>query len=802
MIYADIALPTPIRAPFTYEIPESLKASVQIGVRVHVPFGPRYAIGLVDKIHDVKPTFDTKQIKEVLDTQPLFSKELLKLAEWVSNYYFCSKGEVYQAMLPVGLNYQSIRFIRLLDSQSSLVHTQFLARLSEKEKFLLKDILAEFRDISTSELNELSESGIIEIWDEPKIKATQVKERVWNWVESSSNEKAKTYLSEQKKLAQWHAALQELLLLDLPATTSQLQSELISAAHLKRIEKQGFIKVDERIKEYKDEHYAHQPENIRSLNAEQFKAYETIKESVIHQKYEPFLLKGVTGSGKTEVYIHAIKTSLELGKGAILLVPEIALTPQTVRRFYEIFGDEIAVLHSRLSDAERLFAWNELKSGNKRIVIGPRSAVFAPVRNPGIIIVDEEHDNSYKQEDPAPRYHGRETAITRAFLENCPVVLGSATPALTTWNQAKEGKIRLLELNERHAGATLPEVEILDLSKYRNAMRGPLAIPVFQAIDEALKKDEQAIILLNRRGFAPHLLCTSCGSIQECPNCSVSLTYHKPSRAFRCHYCGYGRFETSACSSCGNPELEKVGFGTQRIEEEIVALFPDVKVLRMDQDTTRGKYSHRELTEAFRKKEAHLLIGTQLVSKGLDFPDVTVVGVINTDTELAFPSYKSHERMFQLLSQVAGRSGRGQKKGVVYFQTWKPGKMALTAAKVHDYELFAETELLHRKEAEYPPYSKLVNITFKGKNKDEVGKAAQLYHQCVSELASKWPVLGPAPSTIEKIDREFYWELTLKMHPNIKTNGIAQLLEAVTNLYDERRSSNYGAIRVIVRVDA
>ncbi len=804
MIYVDIALPTPMRSLFTYSVPDEWVSQVQVGVRVYAPFQNRFVIGLVNRIHEEKPAFKTRPIKAVLDHKSLFTTPLLKLADWLSRYYFCSLGEVYQAMLPSGLNYQSIKYIKPLGSLllTGKAHVDaFLKSLHERGKAELADILAEHRLIANQDLKELDELRRIEIWEEPKVKAKQATESVWIWASETAREEAVEFLEKINKAVKWHSALKDLTNKKLPATTSELENEVIQYAFLKRIEKQGFIKTELRQKNYEEELYEHQPENLRVLNSGQFFAYDRIKSSITKQEYASFLLKGITGSGKTEVYIHAIKTCLEMGKGAIVLVPEIALTPQTVRRFYEIFGDEIAVLHSRLTDQEKLFAWNELANGNKRIAIGPRSAVFAPVHNPGIIIVDEEHDNSYKQEDPAPRYHGRDAAIMRAFLEKCPIVLGSATPALTTWNQVKTGKMEYIELTERHAGATLPEVEIVDLTQYRNAMRGPLAVPLYTAIQDALEKHEQVIILLNRRGYAPHLLCKSCGSIQECPNCSVSLTYHKPSKAFRCHYCGFGRFEKSACSTCGNPELDLMGMGTQKIEEEIAGLFPQATVLRMDQDTTRGKYAHRDLIEAFRKGEADLLIGTQLVSKGLDFPNVTVVGVINTDTELAFPSYKSHERMFQLLSQVAGRSGRGAKKGVVYLQTWKPDKPALEAAKKHDFESFAEEELHSRKTLDYPPFSKIVQFTFKGKNKDDVAKAAQLFYQSVHKHAKGWPILGPAPSTIHKIDKEYYWDLMLKMHPEIKTHGIEQLLSAITKSYEEERGSQFSAVRVIIRVD-
>lgn len=803
-LFADIAFPTPIRNPFTYAVPNEFQSAVQVGIRVFVPLRNRFAIGVITKLHDDKPAFKTLPIKSILDHKPVLSPALFNLANWIHRYYFCSFGEAFQAMVPSGMNYQSIKMVQALGNSSSEINQiqeAFLQNLRAHKALVLSDALDGFKELSGPDLIQLEEKELIEIWEEPKVKSKQATELTWVWSDSEAKNRAKEFVESQSKFLKWHSAISSLLCSSLPATTAELDSLTCTNANLKKVEFEGFIKREERIKSYSNSFFAFAPSNIRALNEEQYRAYDRIKQNITQAKHQIFLLKGITGSGKTEVYIHAIKTCIEMGKGAIVLVPEIALTPQTVRRFFEIFGDSIAVLHSRLTDSERLFAWNELQKGRKTIVIGPRSAIFAPVKNLGLIIVDEEHDNSYKQEDPAPRYNGRDAAIMRAFLEKVPVILGSATPSLISWNKVKEGKYELLELKSRHAGAFLPKVELIDLVKYKNAMRGPIAIPLFLAIQTALNQKEQIILLLNRRGYAPYLMCTDCGSIQECPNCSVSLTYHKPSKAYRCHYCGYGRFETSSCSSCNHHELTMMGAGTQKIEEEITGLFPEARILRMDQDTTRGKHAHRDITESFRKHEYDILIGTQLVSKGLDFPNVTVVGVINTDTELAFPSYKAHERMFQLLSQVAGRSGRGSKPGLVFFQSWKPDKIALEAAQKHDYELFANSELTQREEVEYPPYSKIVEFTFTGKKAEETGKAAQLFFDCTKIHLPNWPILGPAPSTINKIDREFYWDLIIKLHPDMKTHGIEELLERIFKEYDNQRSSHFSGIRVTVRVD-
>jgi len=801
--FADIALPTPLRRPFTYSVPPEIFQGLKQGMRVYVPVQNRFAIGIVLKIHQDKPTFRTRPIQSVLDYKPVFSTELFKLADWVHRYYYCSMGEVCQAMLPSGLNFQSVKVVKPIGRlvlSGNAIQDEFVKHLFETGEQPLLEVMAQFRLVTSEDIRILEERRLIEIREVPKTKIETAKEMVWNWTESGKTI-GNEIIASSNKILKWHEAYKVLLTIKLPVKTHELEEMGCSKGALKILESAGVLEKQQREKSYSEEYYEHKPDNLRSLNPEQFDAYDQIKAGITAEVFQTYLLKGITGSGKTEVYIHAIKTCLEMGKGAIVLVPEIALTPQTVRRFYEIFGDEIAVLHSRLTPQERLFTWNELKSGNKNIAIGPRSAVFAPVENLGLIIVDEEHDSSYRQEDPAPRYHGRDTAVMRAFIEKIPIVLGSATPSLTTWKQAKEGKFELVELNLRHKGATLPKVELSDLTQYKKAMYGPLTAALYLASKDALSRNEQIIFLLNRRGYSPHLLCNDCGTIQECPNCSVSLTYHKPKSVFLCHYCGYSRYEKTPCTQCNSTELNFMGAGTQKAEEEIIALFPEAKVLRMDQDTTRKKFAHRDLTEAFRNQEYDILIGTQLVSKGLDFPNVTLVGVLNTDTELAFPSYRAQERMFQLLSQVAGRSGRGEKAGKVWFQSWKPDKLPIKAAQDHDYQLFADAELANRMELEYPPFSKMIQFTFKGKNKDDVGNAAQLFFHCIINHIPKWPVLGPAPSTIYKIEKEYFWDLLLKMHPDMKTLGIETLLDRIFEEFEEKREKKYSAVKIIVKVD-
>ncbi|MEX2656845.1 MAG: primosomal protein N', partial [Balneolales bacterium] len=476
-------------------------------------------------------------------------------------------------------------------------------------------------------------------------------------------------------------------------------------------------------------------------------------------------------------------------------------TPQTVRRFYQIFGDQIAVLHSRLSERERFDAWTSLQNGEKKVAIGARSAIFAPIKDPGLIIIDEEHDSSYKQEDPAPRYHARETAVMRAHINGAVIITGSATPSLVSLRASATGKCTMLKLDNRHAAAQMPEVKILDLKQYRSAMRGPLAVPLFLAIEEALGKKEQVILLHNRRGFSTFIQCDDCGEVLECPHCSVSLTYHKAKKHLRCHYCGFSRLLPEACPSCNSRAIGDLGMGTQKVEAGLEECFPDARIVRMDQDTTSGKDSHEKILKRFGTGDADILMGTQIVAKGLDFPNVTVVGVINSDTELAFPSYRSAERMYQLLSQVAGRSGRGDKPGKVFLQTLMPDHNVLRFARHHDFPGFARSEMKSRRELEYPPYSRLVKIFFKATDEQLAAKIAEIFTEIILRFLPSRLVMGPSPSAIARMNRAFSWESHIKIHPDKGGKYMEQLFDAIFEKFDKERPANAGKVRITINVD-
>lgn len=805
--YADIAFPTAVRRLFTYEIPENL-GEVELGVRVWVPIRNYNAIGVVVKVHEEVPDFEVKSIRKVLDITPIVSQEFLKLSHWVHQFYFSSWGEVIQAALPAGLNFTSRKYLKPKDKLdiNSLSKEEFeiVEEISAQENQGYDEAKKRWKGTGLSKiLNSLIKKGFLEIWEEPNLKVSIKTEREWNWAKGKNYKSASDFLNTlDKEPNKWQKALRTLTEIGLPKKQSELKSIAEFSPHtLKRLQGE-WITFQEVEAEIQDLNLDFDPGSIKSLNSEQEVAFRRIAESLGKGMFSSFLLYGITGSGKTEVYIHSLKKALESGKGGIVLVPEIALTPQTVSRFYRVFGDKVAVLHSRMTNRERLHAWKALKDGTKQIAIGPRSAVFAPVQNLGIIILDEEHDASYKQMDPAPRYHARETAIMRASINNAVVIMGSATPSMQALQMVKKSKSILLELNKRHAEAILPEVKTLDLKEYKSAKKGELAVPLFMAIEEALSKKEQVILLYNRRGFASYLQCETCGHIPQSPECSVSLTYHKRKNMLMCHYSGYSRRVDTVCESCGSNALTVQGLGTQKIEEELEEFFPDARILRFDKDSTSRKGAHAKILKQFEEGEADILIGTQLVAKGLDFPNVTVVGVIDADTEQAFPSFQSTEKMYQLLSQVSGRSGRGEKTGSVFIQTRQPENTAIQYAKKHDHKGFSKDEMSFREELFYPPFSRLITFVLKGKKEHQVSQAAHILRGVINRVVPDFDVLGPSASAISWMNGSFFWEVTLKVDPDKGARYIEALLKKVIDIYDLESPISTAVVRININVDA
>lgn len=776
-------------------------------MRVWVPLRRQYAIGIVARLHNEKPDFATREIREVLDTEAVLTPELLRLCGWIHRFYYCSLGEVYQAALPAGLNFVSKKYVRVSDKNPGRLpepQAEVLAEIGSRKKFELNDAKKRWTGTSLNKaFSKLLKDGFIEVWEEPDLRVTVKKERAWAWAQGKSAETAAAFLKDSSKKMKWEQALERLSVLGLPVRNSELQTEeAITSYTLKKLESDGWI-VPLQVEAVPEKPgLEFNPEAAHTLNPGQEEVFSVIRQSIERQEYTSFLLYGITGSGKTEVYIQALKRTLQKGRGGIVLVPEIALTPQTVSRFYKVFGDEIAVLHSRLTPSERLLAWKDLKAGRKRIVIGPRSAIFAPVSNVGLIIIDEEHDASYKQEEPSPRYHARETAIMRAVQNRAVVIMGSATPSMQALHMTAKGKAVYLELTSRHAGAVLPEVEITDLKQYKHAMSGSLSAALYHAVQEALEKKEQIILLFNRRGFASYMQCSDCGHIPQSPECSVSLTYHKQKNILLCHYSGYSRRADTVCEKCGSPNIAAKGSGTQKVEEELGVLFPEAGILRFDRDSTTRKGAYSEILDAFGSGQADILVGTQLVAKGLDFPNVTVAGVVDADTELAFPSFQSSERMFQLLSQVAGRPGRGDKPGKVFIQTYNPETPALHFASMHNYKGFAAQEMAWRKALQYPPFSRLLLFELKGRHQKEVEQAAHLLAEVIHRVLPEGVALGPSPAAIAIKNRNFYWEIILKTDPARGENYIEALLDKIMEVYRTASPLSETRVRININVDS
>lgn len=801
--YADIAFPTAVRQVFTYETRDP---EIKPGMRVWVPLRNVFAIGMVVQVHDRKPEFDTRPIERILDEEQIMNKTMLQLTEWMHRFYYCSWGEAIQSALPVGLNFTSEKRLKVrkgFKGEISEEELEYLDEIAESE-LTLKEAEKRWRDgKGKTFFKKALKQGWITVWEQPRQKVDYKKIKHWKLADSVEPENVLSLLDEKERENKWVQAFEKLVGMNLPLPHRELlDDEMFTTYTLNRIEKEGWIEsVDLPVQSESIHNGVHKPDLIKTLSDQQEDAFQQIKEELDARRFKSFLLFGVTGSGKTEVYIHALKHALEQGRGGLVLVPEIALTPQTVQRFFQIFGDQIAVLHSRLSERERFEAWQSLKSGEKRIAIGPRSAVFAPVKNLGLIVVDEEHDTSYKQYDPAPRYHARDVAVMRAHMEGAVAVLGSATPGMVSVQAVKEEKHELLHLPLRPTG-TMPEVEILNMIEYKSAMRGPLTVELYEAVEQSMKRNEQVILLYNRRGFASFMQCLDCGHVPQSPESSTSLTYHKKKNILLDHYSGYSRRADTQCEMCGSSNLETKGSGTQQVEEEVAQLFPEARLLRMDRDSTSGKHGHQTIYETFLSGGADILIGTQIVAKGLDFPNVTVVGVLNADTELAFPSFRAGERMYQLLSQVAGRAGRAEKPGVVYVQTWKPDHPAIKCAKTHDFKAFARHEMANREMLLYPPYSRMVVFQFKSPSWSKVQVVADKFCDAMRIVTGDEVVMGPSPSVIEWMNGQYQWEANIKLSRNYNAHAVERLMNEIFEKYDSMKPKGASSVRINVDVDA
>jgi len=784
-MYIEVIVGLPIDKTFTYSVPKELEKDIEIGKRVLVPFGKRHLTGYIINLSTpISPPYEIKDILDVLDQNPILTPEMLRLTQWIAEYYLSYWGEVIESTLPPGFNLTSktkIKFIKdmpNLDKKAPLQGKILELIKEEKEINLVR--LAKFLKGKPmySAINSLAQKGLIAIesFKKPSLKPKEIK--VIKLALPKERILAETLTLRQRKII-------EILDKDGPTEPDKLaQKAQTSLSPINNLLAKNFIKVFPKQVErepYKDKYF--KPSYPLKLTQEQTNTLEVITQYIKKGEFKVFLLHGITGSGKTEVYLQAIAEGLKAGKGAIVLVPEISLTPQTVERFKARFLGKIALLHSKLSPGERYDQWCRIHSGEAEIVIGARSAIFAPLKNLGLIVVDEEHETTYKQYDSAPRYHARDVAIIRAKFTNAVTILGTATPSLETFYNTSIGKSHYIHLPYRIDNRPLPQVEIIDMrEEHKLGNRSIFSLRLKEAIEERLNKHEQVIIFLNRRGFATFIQCRDCGATMRCPNCEITLTYHFTDKTLKCHYCNFQKISPQLCPRCQGYNIQYYGTGTQKVEDELQRLFKKARISRMDLDTTTHKMAHDKILSSFKSQGIDILVGTQMIAKGLDFPNVTLVGVISADVGLNLPDFRASERTFSLLTQVAGRAGRGQIPGLVIIQTYNPQHPTILAAKKQDYHTFYAKEITFRKELSYPPFTHLANVIIKGKDEGETIKLAQvignnlrIYNQNKDIL-----ILGPAPCPLTKIKKEHRWQILLKGKPKSMRELLKSTLEEIS----------------------
>ncbi|UXR77578.1 MULTISPECIES: primosomal protein N' [unclassified Staphylococcus] len=790
-VIVDVAAKSVDRT-FDYLIPDDLKDVVQSGVRVLVPFGPRKIQGYVMRIvpdeqsdielHRLKPIFEVK------DIQPELTEELVKLSEWYSHYFVSKRISILEAMLPSAIK---AKYTKAFSVKHPEQLPEYLRLRFNQDGLYPYKAAQNQEDVAT--LLALMKQGIVEEVTLLSQHTTRKKQRAVRVIDPEMGDSLLMDLEKKQKQYELLA-----FLLDeqhRPVLLRELKDMNFSTSAINTLERNGIIeKYDIVVARDPYEGRIFEQEDKRQLTDEQQVAYDQINSAAMAQEAETFLLHGVTGSGKTEVYLQIIDQVLERQQEAMMLVPEIALTPQMVQRFKSRFGDEVAVLHSGLSHGERYDEWQKIRDGRARVSVGARSSVFAPFKNLGVIIIDEEHEATYKQED-YPRYHAREIAEWRSRYHHCPLVLGSATPSLESYARATRNVYTLLSMPTRVNNQQLPEVKIRDMrDELANGNRSIFSEDLATAIEERLQKQEQVVLFLNRRGYASFMLCRDCGHVPQCPNCDISMTYHKTTHELKCHYCGHHEPAPFQCPSCGSEHIQQMGTGTQRVEELIHERFPSARIIRMDVDTTSKKGSHEKLLKAFGDGKGDILLGTQMIAKGLDFPNITLVGVLNADTMLNLPDFRSSERTYQLLTQVAGRAGRHEKTGEVIIQTYNPDHYAIQDVQANDYLAFYKKEMQFRQLAKYPPYFFLINFTVTHEKMKVALQAATHVHQTLLQhVTEKSFILGPAPAALSRINNEYRFQILLKYKHE---PGLIDALRYLDDYYHERYEQDKLALRI------
>lgn len=810
--YVEVIIPLALPKNFTWSVSKEMIEQVKPGCRVEVVLGKnkKYA-GIVKRIHNEKPeAFEAKDILNVLDNEPVIFPPQLRLWEWIADYYVCSEGEVMQAALPTHFKLSSETVLLYNDEAGEdLTHL-------DDEEFLVAEALLLKKELKLVEVQQildathvypvikrLIDKKICIVWEELKNNYKEKKESYVLLNPAYDNEENLTEL-----LNNWSKAPKqmELLLsfLHIRKTEGQVtQPALLKKAgaslpQLKGLEEKNIVFIEKR----SVDRIRNLPKNITmgyDLSPAQLEALEQVQAAFAQKQV--CLLHGVTSSGKTLMYVSLMAGLVKQGRQILYLLPEIALTSQIIRRLQLHFGGYVSIYHSKFNQNERVEIWNKVKTGETKIILGARSALFLPFADLALVICDEEHEPSFKQQDPAPRYHARDAAVYLASLFHCKVLLGSATPSMESYHNATTGKYGLVTLNQRYGGSRLPQLEIIDTKRVHTEDKAKVIIsPILKdAISSSISAGSQVILFQNRRGYSPYQVCQTCGWIPHCKYCDVSLTYHKLLNKLQCHYCGTVYSLITTCAACGNHRFSQLNFGTERIEETLQELFPSVRVARMDIDTIRGKNAHDTLIQSFEQKQLDILVGTQMVVKGLDFENVNLVGILDADAILGFTDFRVNERAFQLMEQVSGRAGRKDKQGLVLVQVRNTQHPLLLLVQQHDYLKFYEEEIDNRKQFFYPPFSRLITITFRHKISEVVTGASLLFSTLINQQFGAY-LIGPAPPVVNRVRNQYLMELMLKLPKDAALISSCKqgIRDAVTGMHQEK---NYRNVSVTVDVD-
>ena len=812
--FVEVILPLSLHKTFTYSVSEAEYDYIQKGMRIAVPFGKsKIYTALAIELHQNTPNlYEAKEIHQILDDKPIVNEFQIAHWQWISTYYMCAIGDVYRGAMPSGL---------LLESETIITQKPDVTidegTLSDEE-YLIYDAIRQSSSLNVNDITAiLNKKNILPVLQQLMAKnvltlqeevSESYKPKLVRYIKLHADFQNSNKLNELLEMLKNAAKQKELVLayfqLSARARKPITVKDLIETANATSSAVKGLI--DKGI--FEEYHLQHDRVNFEGnleetaliLSQAQQQAFDEIISNF--ESKEVNLLHGVTSSGKTEIYIKLIESFLERGNQILYLLPEIALTTQLVSRLTAYFGNKVAVFHSKYSNNERVEVWRQVldQSEKAQIVIGARSALFLPFSNLGLIIVDEEHEQTFKQQDPAPRYHARDAAIVLAHSHQAKVLLGSATPSIETYYNAQSSKYGLIEIFERFGNVLMPEIELVDLKDkyFRKKMSGHFSDTLIENISEALSLGEQVILFQNRRGYSPVVECMTCGHVPQCRQCDVSLTYHKNKSQLRCHYCGYSIANPTHCHNCNSVDLTTKGFGTEQIQQELEVLFPNVAIGRMDQDTTRGKFGFEKIIDSFKNREVAILVGTQMLAKGLDFDNVSLVGIMNADNMLYHPDFRAFERSYQMMTQVSGRSGRSEKRGKVIVQTYNPNHNTIQQVANNDYLGMYKEQLYERQIYKYPPYFRLIKITLKQRDYEKLKQGSMWLYQVFTQNLDL-PVLGPEEPAISRIRNEYIRTIMIKIPQNLPLQSTKKTIQKILDSFEA--VSQFRAIKITVNVD-